>query len=89
MTPTPASLPARGLIWGLGFSHGSAPMLERLSQAGLIDARLGPTDQPLPREGLVTHWPSAHAFVVVGACGLVTRLIAPCSAARTAIQPWW
>ena len=77
MTPTPASLPARGLIWGLGFSHGSAPMLERLSQAGLIDARLGPTDQPLPREGLVTHWPSAHAFVVVGACGLVTRLIAP------------
>jgi len=77
MTPTPASLPAHGLIWGLGFSGGSAPMLERLSQAGLIDARLGPADQPLPREGLVAEWPSARAFVIVGACGLVTRLIAP------------
>jgi cobalt-precorrin 5A hydrolase/precorrin-3B C17-methyltransferase len=80
MSPTPGTppaSPARKLIWGLGFSSSSAPMLERLSQADLIDARLGPADEPLPRRALGTHWPSARAFVVVGACGLVTRLIAP------------
>ncbi len=64
-------------IWALGFSSTSTPLLERLAQAGLVDGRVGPDDQPTPRDCLVDQWPSATAFVIVGACGLVTRLIAP------------
>ncbi|WP_409996430.1 precorrin-3B C(17)-methyltransferase [Cyanobium sp. Aljojuca 7D2] len=64
-------------IWALGFSAASTPLLERLAQAGLVDGRVGPDDEPTPRDCLADQWPSAGAFVIVGACGLVTRLIAP------------
>ena len=64
-------------IWALGFSAAGTPMLERLAQAGLVDGRVGPGDQPTPRDCLADQWSSAAAFVIVGACGLVTRLIAP------------
>jgi cobalt-precorrin 5A hydrolase/precorrin-3B C17-methyltransferase len=67
----------RRLIWALGFSGSSTLLLDRLAQAGLVDGRVGPDDQPTPRDCLVDQWPSAAAFVIVGACGLVTRLIAP------------
>jgi cobalt-precorrin 5A hydrolase/precorrin-3B C17-methyltransferase len=73
----PAAQELRTTIWGLGFSPASAPLLERLAQAGLIDTRVGPEDRPTPRDCLLERWPGAGAFVVVGACGLVTRLIAP------------
>ena len=52
-------------------------MLTRLQQAGLLDRYVGAHDQPAPRDCLLREWSSASAFVVVGACGLVTRLIAP------------
>jgi len=67
----------RRLVWALGFSAASTPLLERLAQAGLVDGRVGPDDQPTPRDCLADQWSSASAFVIVGACGLVTRLIAP------------
>ena len=69
--------PPRPAIWALGFSSASTPLLERLVQADLVDGRVGPDDQTPPRDCLVDQWPSAAAFVIVGACGLVTRLIAP------------
>jgi len=52
-------------------------VLTRLQQAGLLDRYVGAHDQPAPRDCLLREWSSASAFVVVGACGLVTRLIAP------------
>lgn len=85
MTPTPTHPAARAPrtgVWGLGFSPASEPLLERLAQAGLIDTRVAPGDRPAPRDCLVEQWPNAGAFVVVGACGLVTRLIAPLLAGK-------
>jgi cobalt-precorrin 5A hydrolase / precorrin-3B C17-methyltransferase len=76
----PATPPATGHqtgIWGLGFSAASTAVLTRLQQAGVLDGQVGPLDQPPPRDCLTREWASASAFVVVGACGLVTRLIAP------------
>ena len=67
----------RALRWGLGFSPASSTVLEQLLQAGLVDARVGPNDQPSAGGCLVEQWSAASGFVVVGACGLVTRLIAP------------
>ena len=67
----------RARRWGLGFSPASAPVLDQLLQAGLVDARVGPNDQPAAGACLVEHWSAASGFVIVGACGLVTRLIAP------------
>ncbi|MCP9806229.1 precorrin-3B C(17)-methyltransferase [Cyanobium sp. T1B-Tous] len=64
-------------MWGLGFSSASTAVLTRLQQAGLLDRHVGAHDQPAPRDCLLREWSSASAFVVVGACGLVTRLIAP------------
>ena len=74
---TPPAAGPRGGIWGLGFSSASTAVLTRLQQAGLVDGHVGPHDQPAPRDYLLREWSSASAFVVVGACGLVTRLIAP------------
>ena len=72
---TPAAKLPRTAIWGLGFSPASTAVLARLEQAGLLDGQVGPDDHP--RDCLSGQWSSASAFVVVGACGLVTRLIAP------------
>jgi cobalt-precorrin 5A hydrolase/precorrin-3B C17-methyltransferase len=79
------STPA-GLTWGIGFGPTAEPVLQQLLQAGVVDRLLaGATvrrDRPSHVAGgssgsLDQHWPAAAAFVVVGACGLVTRLIAP------------
>ncbi len=63
------------LCWGLALSRAGAPVLERLDQAGLLGGRLEPGGAP--SEQLSRHWAQASAFVVVGACGAVTRLVAP------------
>ena len=60
--------------WGLGLSPAGAPVLSRLVQGGLV--------QPAPTATaagafLVEHWQTSSAFVVVGACGAISRLIAP------------
>ena len=65
------------LIWGLGFSHGAQSLLQRLKQAGLVDAIVTVDATPAPAEVLQQQWPRARGFVVIAACGLVTRLVAP------------
>ena len=65
-------------IVAVGFSPAALPVLHQLEQAGLLAA------VRWPRSGssgtatwLAQQWSSASAVVAVGACGLVTRLIAP------------
>ena len=67
----------RARRWGLGFSPASTPVLDQLLQAGLIDSQAGTDDQIAAGDCLVEQWSTASGFVIVGACGLVTRLIAP------------
>jgi len=64
-------------IWGLGFSEPAQPLLERLRQARLVQATVHSGASPGPGTVLQQQWRQAEAFVVVAACGLVTRLIAP------------
>ncbi|MEB3165084.1 MAG: precorrin-3B C(17)-methyltransferase [Cyanobacteriota bacterium] len=69
-----------GPVLGLGFSPAAAPILERLSQAGVLDERRLPVsagENGDTRTWLAQRWPSAGAVVAVAACGLVVRLIAP------------
>jgi cobalt-precorrin 5A hydrolase/precorrin-3B C17-methyltransferase len=65
------------MIWGLGFSEPARPLLERLRQARLVQATVHSGASPGPGTVLQQQWDQAEAFVVVAACGLVTRLIAP------------
>ncbi|MDA0716807.1 MAG: precorrin-3B C(17)-methyltransferase [Cyanobacteria bacterium] len=67
----------QAIRWGLGFSPASTNVLEQLLQAGLIDFKVGIDNQLAARDCLVEKWSTASGFVIVGACGLVTRLIAP------------
>ena len=69
------SLSQRAVI-GLGFGPTATPMLQRLAQAGLLQTVRGPEDGAAA-VWLAEHWATAEAVVAVGACGLVTRLIAP------------
>lgn len=69
------SLSQRAII-GLGFGPTATPILERLAQAGLLQSVRGPEDGAAA-VWLAEHWGTAEAVVAVGACGLVTRLIAP------------
>lgn len=64
-------------VWGLGFSAGAQGVLKLLQQAGLVDAVAGSGDDPSAADTLAGQWDSSAGFVVVGAAGLVTRLIAP------------
>lgn len=64
-------------IWGLSFSPEGNGLLELLRQAGLIHRTVESGSTPAASELLQSQWGSAQGFVVVGACGLVTRLIAP------------
>ena len=66
-----------GPVWGLGFSNAAQGVLERLRQAGLVDVVRGSGAVPSASDTLQQQWHSSSAFVVVGAAGLVTRLIAP------------
>ncbi|MEB3321262.1 MAG: cobalamin biosynthesis protein, partial [Synechococcaceae cyanobacterium] len=78
-----------GGIVAIGFGPGSSSLLRRLEQAGLTgetrwppsprtgaEDRRPPTAEPAGR-WLARRWPHVRAVVAVGACGLVTRLIAP------------
>jgi cobalt-precorrin 5A hydrolase/precorrin-3B C17-methyltransferase len=64
-------------VWGLGFSPAAKGPLRQLQQAGLVQHLVLPGQEPGAAAVLAQAWPEAGAFVVVGACGLVTRLIAP------------
>ena len=70
------------LIWGFGLSTQAEPLLQRLLRAGLI-ARVA---LPPQGEGWRSHelsqflgdtWSTGQALVAVGACGAITRLVAP------------
>jgi cobalt-precorrin 5A hydrolase/precorrin-3B C17-methyltransferase len=70
------------LRWGFGLSPDSLSVLQRLLSAGLIDRiALPPEETAWPAGGvadfLAEEWPRSTAFVAVGACGALTRLIAP------------
>jgi cobalt-precorrin 5A hydrolase/precorrin-3B C17-methyltransferase len=64
-------------VWGLGFSPAAHGPLIQLVQAGVVQQLVLPDASPSAAEVLALEWRNAQAFVVVGACGLVTRLIAP------------
>ena len=64
-------------IWGLSFSPEGNALLELLLQANLIHHKVESGSAPAASELLQSQWRNAQGFVVVGACGLVTRLIAP------------
>ncbi|MEX1323477.1 MAG: precorrin-3B C(17)-methyltransferase [Synechococcaceae cyanobacterium] len=71
-----------GGVWGLSFSAGGEALLQPLLQAGLLTSP--PVlcgDSALPA-CLREQWPGARGFVVVGACGLVVRLVAPLLAGK-------
>ena len=72
----------------LGFSPAATAVLQQLQQSGLVEsirwpASGGPeppdpaTLENDPAAWLRRQWPQASAVLAVGACGLVTRLIAP------------
>lgn len=63
-------------IIGLGFGPTATPMLQQLTDAGILQTVRGPEDGAAA-VWLAEHWGTAEAVVAVGACGLVTRLIAP------------
>ena len=70
------------LRWGFGLSPDSLPVLQRLLSSGLIDRiALPPAEQHWPAGAvaafLTEEWERSSAFVAVGACGAITRLIAP------------
>ena len=70
------------LRWGFGLSPDSLSVLQRLLSSGLIDRiALPPEETAWPAGGvadfLAEEWPRSTAFVAVGACGALTRLIAP------------
>jgi cobalt-precorrin 5A hydrolase/precorrin-3B C17-methyltransferase len=68
--------PLRQGVWALGFSDAAEPLLAQLQAAGLVDGCL-------QAEQLEEHWPRAEAFVLVAACGLVVRRIAPLLQGKT------
>jgi cobalt-precorrin 5A hydrolase/precorrin-3B C17-methyltransferase len=85
--------PIHGERVALGFSSAAIPLLQRLQQAGLAQTIRWPAaadgsaaeDEDCADDRsaestaawLERHWPHCSAVLAVGACGLVTRLIAP------------
>jgi cobalt-precorrin 5A hydrolase/precorrin-3B C17-methyltransferase len=65
-------------IWGLSFSPAGDALLLQLESAGLLDQRVASGAGPDGSStALRQRWNEAGGFVVVGACGLVIRLLAP------------
>ena len=70
------------LSWGFALSTASLPVLRQLLERGLIERIASPADGECWQAGdlqrlLESEWPRSRAFVAVGACGAITRLIAP------------
>ena len=68
---------SRRPIWGLGFSPQADGLLQRCLAAGLIDGIAVSGSDPSALALLQQQWSEASAFIAVGACGLMTRLVAP------------
>ena len=76
------------LRWGFGLSPEALPLLRRLLAGGLLDRIALPPDGDHWPTGtlpafLAEEWGRSKAFVGVGACGAVTRLIAPLLSDKT------
>jgi len=70
------------LSWGFALSTASLPVLRQLLERGVIDRIASPAYGECWQSGdlqrlLESEWPRSRAFVAVGACGAITRLIAP------------
>ncbi|WP_438983070.1 precorrin-3B C(17)-methyltransferase [Vulcanococcus sp.] len=70
------------LNWGFSLSNQALPLLRQLLERGLIDRIASPADGVTWQTGdlqrlLTSEWPRCRAFVAVGSCGAITRLIAP------------
>ena len=70
------------LSWGFALSSDALPLLRRLLEQNLIDRIASPADGSSWQAGevqtlLSSEWARSQAFVAVGACGAITRLIAP------------
>jgi len=70
------------LSWGFALSSQALPLLRQLLERGLIDRIASPADGVAWQTGdlqrlLASEWPRSRAFVAVGSCGAITRLIAP------------
>jgi len=70
------------LSWGLALHTQALPLLRQLLERGLIDRIAAPADDQGWGPGelqllFASEWPRSRAFVSVGACGAITRLIAP------------
>ena len=70
------------LSWGFALHPQALPLLRRLLERGLIDRIASPADGGSWGSGelpnlLASEWPRSRCFVAVGACGAITRLIAP------------
>jgi cobalt-precorrin 5A hydrolase/precorrin-3B C17-methyltransferase len=61
----------------MGFSPAALPLLRQLEQAvpGLLIR--WPQSEETPEAWLAACWPRVSGLVAIGACGLVTRLVAP------------
>jgi cobalt-precorrin 5A hydrolase/precorrin-3B C17-methyltransferase len=61
----------------IGFSAAATPLLRQLEQAcaGLLIR--WPHGEDSAEAWLAEHWPRVSGLVAIGACGLVTRLVAP------------
>ncbi|QEY32209.1 precorrin-3B C(17)-methyltransferase [Synechococcus sp. RSCCF101] len=73
MPPEPSR--SGGLVLGLALSARSRSALSQLQAGGVISA-ITPPEARAAAE-LAQHWQQASAFVIAGAVGAVTRLIAP------------
>jgi len=70
------------LSWGFALHPQALPLLRRLLERGLIDRIASPADGVAWGSGelpnlLASEWQRSRSFVAVGACGAITRLIAP------------
>jgi cobalt-precorrin 5A hydrolase/precorrin-3B C17-methyltransferase len=70
------------LSWGFALNSQALPLLRQLLERGLIDRIASPADgmawQPGDLQRLLeSEWQRSRAFVAIGACGAITRLIAP------------
>ena len=70
------------LSWGFSLGQQGLPLLRQLLERGLIDRIATPPMGSAWQSGelqqfLSTTWPQSKAMVAVGACGAITRLIAP------------
>jgi cobalt-precorrin 5A hydrolase / precorrin-3B C17-methyltransferase len=73
--------------WGFSLSPASVPLLRQLLATGLIERLALPPHGEHWQAGELTtlleqEWPRSRAFVAVGACGAITRLIAPLLAGK-------